>query len=621
MHKIVNAMTAISAGIVTGLIVVIGLVIVIFGMVEWALKRFGLIALIAAVLAISAQAQGIVTGTETTITYSGTNATIVPPNTPATNFNSPNGTNVFLIPIPNPSVSIRFYITNNTVNACSNAFTAQLWAVSDAQTSTFNNSLANWQVIPLQDSGGNLVQTLLPSVPASGVAYFSSTAISAPRAALQFVNTTGGCATTNIEITAVITQITLTVPLVSTNSPTGFNGSAASQVQGVVTQEQNGTFINPILTGGLQLPINGALLTAGIDNWNSNFLGLPTGASGLFTINSSPAPAKANELALSIDAGTSDNVNANIVSPWVCAAGNSCQSSGGALSASTMKNPKLGTAFQKTYTNVTSTGQDLDAIVLFSSPTATLRQSITTSGPVGTATFLSGSAIIVSAVCAFTHCVFPPPTDTQGNNFVLLTTQDFSNGLRSSSLWVWASTTLSTIGADTVTFAASTGAISTNLVIEITGISPASLTQLAVTQESDPTGAQVIRLDAQFPNQFVCNVTLSTNTTTQCQAAPTVIGAGGLSVPVRYYVTDIQVQTTTAGTTSSIALKTGTGSNCATGTTNLSAIGYADTVAGISQAIGFRTPLIAPLQSAICATQTGGVAGTAVIEIHGFAAP
>src|SRR5208282_5591115 len=121
---------------------------------------------------------------------------------------------------------------------------------------------------------------------------------------------------------------------------------------------------------------------------------------------------------------------------------------------------------------------------------------------------------------------------------------------------------------------------------------------------------QLVTLDAQFPNQFVCTVTLSTNTTTLCQAAPTTVN----NIAVRAYVTDFQINTTTGGTTSTIQLKTGTGSNCGTGTANLSAITYTNTVAAVTSVIGMRTPLFTPLQTEICATQAGAVAGTSVVE-------
>lgn len=621
MHKIVNTIYAVTAGAAFGLLAVIGVVIGGLGMFYTLLKKLGLLALALAILSSALRAQSV-SGGETTITYSGTNAQITNPNTPGTSFNSPNGLNTFILPIPNPSVSIRFYVTNNTANACASGFTAQLWAASDAQTSSFNNQLTNWQVIPLQDASGNLLTALLPSIPASGAIYFSSTAISSPRVALQFINTVAAsCATTNIEITAVITNVAVTSPLLSANNPTNFNGATGGQVQGVVAQSQNGATVNTLITGGLQLPLNGTLLTPGIDNWNSNFKGLGTGNSGLFVINTVPTPAGANELAIAIDADTSDNVNSNITAPWTCVAGNSCQNASG-LSTAFTKNPKSGTAYNRVYTNVTTTGQELNAIVLFSSPTATVRQAIITASPTtGTATLLNGSALIVAVECSLTSCTVPPPTDTQGNVFQLLTVQNFANGLRASSLWVWAGQNLTTVGSDTVTWAASAGTINLTDVIEVTGIAPAGLTTLTVSQQMDPTGAQVVRQDAQAPNQFVASITISTNTTTQIQAAPTTIGAGGVSVPVRAYVTDFQINTTTAGTATTLQLKAGTGSNCGTGTVNLSGILYPDTTVGIQSVLGTRTPLIPPLQSAICVTQAGTTPGTATVEIRGFFAP
>lgn len=568
--------------------------------------------------ATKSSAQGVVSGQEVLVSGSGTTISITPPNTSALNYSTPTGTNTFIIPLTNPTVSIRIYVTNNTANACPSGFTAQMWAATDAQTSSFNNSLQNWQVVPIQDSSGNLTQTVLPNIPANGAAYFSSTAVSAPRIALQFVNTTSGCATTNIELSAVISTVSVTSPLISANSPSVFNGTAANQVQGIVAQQANGAQVNPIMSGGVQLPINTALLNAGIDNFNAGFVGVPSNSSGLFTVNSSPGPAKANELAISIEGAANDNISSNIVSPWVCTTpAGGCNNAGGQTTSSFMKNPKAGQPFQRTFTQASvNAGQDLDAIVLYSSPTATVRQAVQGNATVS-ATLANGSSILAAATCSITLCNFNTPTDTQGNTYVLLSAQKFSNGLFTSSLWVWASSTLSVAGANTITFVATSGTITSSEEIEVSGISTASLSTPSITSQFDPTGANVMRLDAQFPNQFVCNVTLSTATTSQCQQPPTLI----YNTQVRAYVTDVQYNTTVAGAGSTLQLKTGTGSNCGTGTTNLSGILYSGAAVALQNSIGFRTPLIAPLQSAVCVQQVGATPSTTTVEIHGYFAP
>ena len=145
------------------------------------------------------------------------------------------------------------------------------------------------------------------------------------------------------------------------------------------------------------------------------------------------------------------------------------------------------------------------------------------------------------------------------------------------------------------------------------GTNPAAVTGGNIaTPVSDVTGNHFVRLGG--PNPFNCTVTLSSNTTTQCQAAP----AAGL----RAYVSGYVLNTTTGGTTSTVQLVFGTGANCGTGTTNLSAIAWPNTITGIQQANANQTiPLIPSAANAICAKQAGGVAGTTVVEIYGFIAP
>lgn len=145
-----------------------------------------------------------------------------------------------------------------------------------------------------------------------------------------------------------------------------------------------------------------------------------------------------------------------------------------------------------------------------------------------------------------------------------------------------------------------------------TGSNPAQATAgNQIYGAADQTGNEFVRQDG--PNQFNCTVTLSTNTTTQCQAAP---GSG-----LKAYVTDFQLNTTTAGTATTVTLKYGTGANCGTGTTALTAINYPNVAAGITSIIGPRTPLIPAAANAICATQAGTTPGTTVVEVRGFIAP
>jgi hypothetical protein len=400
-------------------------------------------------------------------------------------------------------------------------------------------------------------------------------------------------------------------------------GGLSANVQGVVAQQQSGGAVFPIIAGALQLPINGNFLTAGIDNFNIGSVGIPAGSSGPFTIDTVPAPTTNGEFAVVFESSLSDLSSTSIVAPWTCAPAlpGACGGGSPQMSMAFLANVAAGQRFQRTFLNSTPAGQDIASIVLFSSSTTALRQSALASGVASVSysgNTLAGSTKIAAIRCSgVTPCAVSGVTDSQGGTWFPVTQQTFNNGNQAAGLIVWASSTLSTAAGDAITFTLSSGTAAGTMAAELTGTTTAGLTQPSISLQGDPIGRLVITQDAQAPNQFVCSVTLTTNTTTQCQAPPTVIN----NVPVRAYVTDIQINTTTAGTTSAIQLKTGTGSNCGTGTANLSAITYADTVANLTSVVGMRTPLIAPLQSAVCATQAGAVAGTAVVEIHGFFAP
>jgi len=560
----------------------------------------------------SVSAQGTVSGNETTITYSGSNIPIVPPNTSASQFNSPSGLNTFIFSLPNPTVSIRVYITNNTANACNGAFTAQVFSATDPQVSSFNNSPSNWQLVPLQNAASQLVGSLSLAIPASGAIYFSTAVISSPRAVLQLVNATNSCATTNLEVTAVVSNIALTSPLISVNSATNFS-SGAGNVQGVVAQQASAAGVFPLINGGVQPAINGNFLAVGVDNFNLTRIQENAGASGTFAEGIVPSPSATNEVAIALNMSFPDGASTALLAPWVCqpATGNSA-CTGGQISVATLNSPIAGTLLNRTHQNVITGGSNPTSIILSTSPATTFRQGHTgTTSIVFSSNTAAGSTLMLAEACSGI-CTIATVTDTQGNNW-----QPLISSATSSSYFVYVSTTLSTAAAETITVTTATGSLNVGMGVELTGTTPSQLVTPAISSSLDQLGQQVVRLDAQSPNQFNCNVPISTATTTQCQPAATTING----TPVRFYITDIQVNTTTAGAGSTLQLVQGTGANCATNQTNLSAITYSGAAVALQNFLGMRTPLVAVSQSAVCVKQVGATPSTSVVEVHGFTAP
>jgi len=403
-------------------------------------------------------------------------------------------------------------------------------------------------------------------------------------------------------------------------------GGISSQVQGVVVQQQSAGPVDPIILGGLQLPVNTNFLTVGIDNFNTANAPVSAGSSGPFPIVPPPVPTKSGEFGVAFEANLSDaGTGTSILAPWTCAPSLPGNCAGGSpqMSMAYLANVSAGNTLVRTFNSSTPGGQDIGSIILLTNATgaAAIRQDNIAGGAAAVA--FSGNTLANSTLLAAIRCSGVLPctvsgvTDTQGHTWLPVTGVNFNNGSQASGLFVWAPTTLSTAAADTITFTLSSGTAAGTMAAEVTGTTASSITQPAVSLGANPIGSLVTTADAQFPNQFVCSVAISTNTTTQCQPAPTTI----TGIAVRAYVTDIQINTTTAGTTSTIQLKTGTGSNCGTGTANLSAITYSSAVAALISALNMRTPLFAPLQSAVCVTQAGAVASTAVVEVHGYFAP
>lgn len=564
--------------------------------------------------AIPSHGQGVVTGQETTISYTGSVLSLTPPNTAATQLSQGN-TNTFLVPIPNPNVSVRVYITNNTVNLCS-GFTVQMFSASDSQVTSFNNALANWQTVLLQNASGGLVPIVTLTIPASGAVYVSSTAIISPKLAIQVVNTAGSnCSTTSVEVTAVIAPVSLTSPLITTQSPSPQSG--ANQVQGIALAGYNSNVINPVTTGGASLPINGSFLIDGLDDFVTQNTNLTIGTATV-TLGLTPATTQStNELAVGIESATGSPGGTSINKPWIANAG--CTSVGGGGMVSESFNPSIqNVPLQRTYLGSLGVPANLfTTIVNFKQ--GAVRQCNTGGGVnIGLpGANLAGSAIMVAVTCSAGLPCQINLGSSEGNTYTILSTQSSANGSANTSQIVWMTTNSVPSGSETVTFTTVSGTISGSMILEVSGPALSQINEPTTTIQTDTTGRQVITQDAQFPNQFNCAVTLSTNTTTQCQGITATISG----VSVRPYVTDFQINTTTAGSATTLQLKTGTGTNCGTSTANLSAITYANTAVGLQNIIGFRTPLIGPLASEVCVTQAGTTAGTSVVEVHGFFAP
>ena len=583
-------------------------------------------------LAAGALGQGTNQGQERTINYTGNTVQLVPPNTPVSSLAPPTGTNTFILPISNPTVSLRVYITNNTANTCAAGFTLQMFAATDAQVTSFNNSLANWQTILLQSPTGSTVASASPNIPPSGAAYVSSTAISSPRVAVQIVGSTTACPTTNVEIVAVITQVAVTSPLVSTNTNVPSSTGTVADVQGVVPPNQNGAAVYPIVNGALGPPVNSGFTQAGIDTIANAQIQVSQNGVQSYTPQS-PTPSATGETSI---VWTTVPGNGTILAPWTCsqpAAGPSCGGLGnGSDAVAVLNNTVANTPFQINCNNCNNQANQLATYLTFGG-LVTLRNGEAASNTNTKAlvnSLAAGSIEVLALKCNAQPCFASAVTDTQGNTWKQVSVlPGFGNGLGFKGMTLWATVKGVVGGADTITATPGTGVASPFndfFASEVQCQNSACPTTLLnfpnLPLESDASGNLITLQDQTGSNEFTCSATISTNTTTQlCPVATTLNG-----VAVRPYITDIQINVTVAGTASTLTLVTGTGAACATGTANLSAIVYPTTVVSTlatlnGPAMGPRTPLVAPLQSGVCATTAGTGAATLTIELRGFLNP
>jgi hypothetical protein len=570
------------------------------------IKNLIFAALLAAFFSPAITAQIAVQGSEQGVSYTPPFATLAPPNTPATNFASP-GFNTFILSVT-PTVSVRVYITNQTANPCLSTFFVAMAVASDRQTVSFNNSINNWQSVPLQSPTGTLVSSVPLDIPASGTVFVSSTAISGPTVAIQVVNQSGGCATTNLEVTVVLTQIAVTSPLVSVSAG-GFGSGLTANVQGIVPTGTNGAPVLPVIGGAIQPAINSQFLSFGVDNFGTSSAPFTSGGGAGSLTLTSPTPSKSGEYGLAFIANSAIGVvNTTPIAPWTCIESGCINSSLPSPAQLNLQNNNANN-LSTTFSSPLTTGVFATGFLIFNKP-PTVRQHTTgnfvVSSVFGSNT-LAGSTLYLAVTCSTIPCTIAP-TDGQGLSWKNVANLSFA-GSGSQGLTIWIAGP-STAAAETVTFNVVSGTINGSTSGELTGTTPANPNQpssplLSDTNKvlvtggniagvTDPCGTTVLK--SSVPINVV------TATTTQLVA---------LTVGQSIYVCGATFTIAPSGTTADTAtFEFGTGASCGTGTTALTgALGAGDltTATGVA-VVTFSDPqttMTAPSGNALCLLSAG----------------
>jgi hypothetical protein len=378
--------------------------------------------------------------------------------------------------------------------------------------------------------------------------------------------------------------------------------------------------LSPVISGALAPAVNANLQAVGLDTFSTANVIVSNGVAGTVTLGSVPRPTNPGEWALVAVTGGTDFSASSIVSPpWTCLP--VCNSVAGGFRWLVLSNASFGNIVQRSYTNANSNQNNpLIATLWSGTPTIRTTQGLNGTPPYSFTATIAGSTLVLAFQCggAVSPCV-TNLVDSQGNKWVQVAQVTGNLSFNNAGTSFWVSSTPSSGAALTVTPTLAAGApnpTSANF-LELTGLSASQPNQPAVSNSADALGNQIVRQDAHGANLFNCSVTLTTNTTLVCQPIPASVNG----VSLRAYVTDFQLNTTTAGTATAITLQYGQGGNCATGTANLSAIAYPNTSTGIVSILGVRTPLVPAASNAICATQAGTTPGTTVVELRGFLAP
>lgn len=412
---------------------------------------------------------------------------LVQPNSPATNLTVSTGTNTFVFGVT-PTSSIRIYVTNNTSNACLGVFYVSMAVATDKATTSFNNSLSNWTSVPLQNSAGGLSAIVPFDIPASGAINVTSTAIHGPTVAVQIVNTTGGCSTTNIEVTAFVTAVQETSPLISVGA-NGFGSGVTGNVQGVTATGTNGTPVLPVITSSVGPATNAGFNNVGIDTFSTQVL---TYGSGNVTIAfSPPTPTKTTETAIAFTWNLNTGGGGwSVLSPWTCIASTTCGTTSNEPNGAFLNN--FSSVNLEKYTNGNANGAAGPATTIFvavnNSPT--FRQAAqANSNPLAFGgNTASGSTLMTAIVWSGASSGVCSVADGQGNIWRQLTAS-FSTSGTTSGLAVWASTTTSSAAAESITATMCSGAtFGGQEILELSSLTPAALNQPNQPLTSDPAG-------------------------------------------------------------------------------------------------------------------------------------
>src|SRR6266436_408807 len=522
------------------------------------------------------------------------------------------GINTYILTVQ-PTVSIRLYLTNETPNACLGTFSVSMAVTSLGGVQSFNNNLQSWQSVALISTTGQLVSTVGIDIPASGTVYVSSTAISGTQVAISVVNTIGACASTSIDVTAVLTQVSVTSPLISIGT-NGINGGLTANVQGIIPTAQNGSPIFPVVVGALQPAINQGTFALGLDTSGNSTVAVASGQTAIFSI-SPPVTTQVNEFALAFigpDGASGGSTIPALPSSWTCITSGNCIgfTSPPIASATLFANStnRLGESFANS-----NAGTFGALFAVFTKAPSLVRNAAISNGNISvtlSVNSLAGSTLALGIGCNSTLSCIIAPSDTQGLIWRSLGTVAGVGSGSTGSVSVWiAGPTIA--ASDTITFNVVSGTITGNSIVELNGITPASLNQPSSPLLVDIAGNLKARVDAGNP--FSCTITLSTNTTTQCQP---VAPAG-----FRNYVQGYQFLTTAAGTTTTVGLSDGTGTNCGTGTVALTPV-YPDTTTSPANSTGVTVTLggsglVPPAGAAICGVQAGTTPGTVVVTVNG----
>lgn len=242
----------------------------------------------------------------------------------------------------------------------------------------------------------------------------------------------------------------------------------AADVQGIFPRGFNGGTAYPLINGVLGPAINLGLQAAGVDTFSTAQTFVSSGITGNVTLGFPPQPSQSGEFVMAFYEPVSAVGGTSVLAPWTGLNASTTDISVADLANYTTKNGLV-----QSFSNSGQTTVGVNFLAFTKAPTSIANQQYRNATATNAFTPVAGSTLVFATSCNPASCLVGSVTDTQGNNFKLVSQSFGTDGLGTGrNINVYAAVAQSN-ASDTITATAASGTISFVALDELRGLPPA----------------------------------------------------------------------------------------------------------------------------------------------------